>query len=255
MICCLESPFNDAKSSYYSQVSTDEKLLPGDEHNKKGGSSSYPGMRRTPHGPPAASSNMDGLISVTVPPGVLPGQEIHVQRPDGNGLVEAVVPPGMKEGSVFYVKAPPSVGSNPRQTQKVAPYEPLVTHASASSEGDFLNENTNLPPNNTSIGNHPAPPTTTNSNMNAPKAPPGQELVRVQVPLGMEPGTTILVSIPNEPGRHVQAQIPPNVSEFLVAYEPNKKPKKQENSGDAVLPIIGGIATGVAAVMAYEHFS
>ena len=113
MICCLETPFTDSKRSYYSQVAVDEKLLPDSQKNGR----SYPGLRRTPLGPPAPPSSIinnnnnhteQGLIAVTVPPGVLPGQEIHVRRPDGKaGLVEVVVPAGMKEGSVFHVKAPP----------------------------------------------------------------------------------------------------------------------------------------------------
>jgi len=172
MICCLESPFNDAQSSYYSQVVTDEKLLDKDSHKKKTGGSLYPGLRRTPHGPPADhpvpndkignnhtnnnnTNTNSGLISVTVPPGVLPGQEIHVQRPDGgHGLVEVVVPPGMKEGSVFYVKAPPPVeessSSNQQQQQQPqsqqqyqppssSPMVPVDNANAPSSNGDFAN--------------------------------------------------------------------------------------------------------------------
>lgn len=122
----------DAKSSYYSQVATDEIPLDKEAANKTGSVSLYPGMRRTTHGAPppldhppvpngmVADYRYDGLISVTVPPGVLPGQEIHVRRPDGNGgLVEVVVPPGMKEGSVFYVKAPPPVEGESRNPESL----------------------------------------------------------------------------------------------------------------------------------------
>ena len=47
-----------------------------------------------------------------------------------------------------------------------------------------------------------------------------QKLLLVQVPPGTRAGQTIHVSIPNEPGRLVAATVPPNVSEFQVAYQP-----------------------------------
>lgn len=50
--------------------------------------------------------------------------------------------------------------------------------------------------------------------------PPTQKLLLVRVPPGTEPGTTLHVSVPDEPGRILAAQVPPgNVPEFHVAYE------------------------------------
>ena len=50
-------------------------------------------------------NNDSSLIQVTVPPGVLSGQKIHVVAPDGR-IIEAVVPPDMSAGSSFIVRAP-----------------------------------------------------------------------------------------------------------------------------------------------------
>jgi len=220
MFCCLESPCSDPQSAYYSQVATDEKLLDKNEVDKKGaGASSYPGLRRKPHGPPAdfpvppeRMGNRpfinNGLISVTVPPGTLPGQEIHVRRPDGTGLVEAVVPAGMQEGSVFHVQAPPIM--NPLQLHSQPPqYQPPAAGPSSA------------PTASTGVG---APP------------PKGDF-------------TNCLL----DDNANAHARSPSNTNP-PAANKPVGK-TAQKSGEDGVLPIIGGLATGVAAIMAYEHYS
>lgn len=57
----------------------------------------------------------------------------------------------------------------------------------------------------------------------------------VKVPPGVSPGTTIQVQIPGE-NRMVSAQVPPEVSEFHVAYEPSQRNSvamgQNQNSAD-----------------------
>mmetsp|Transcript_2567 Transcript_2567/g.6973 ORF Transcript_2567/g.6973 Transcript_2567/m.6973 type:complete len:101 (-) Transcript_2567:108-410(-) len=49
--------------------------------------------------------------------------------------------------------------------------------------------------------------------------PPKQSgYLKVQVPPGTAPGTTLHVQIPNGGGKMVAAQVPPNCSEFHVQY-------------------------------------
>eukprot|EP00980_Cylindrotheca_fusiformis_P007093 scaffold1489_cov194-Cylindrotheca_fusiformis.AAC.3 len=243
MFCCGESPFSDAKAEYSKQVSS-------------GAVSSYPGQRRNvakPAGPlPSAMSPQKGnnstqpsvdpcLISVTVPEGVLPGQEIHVRRPDGSGsLIEAVVPPGMITGSVFYVRAPLESVRSPNEFHGPPPME--MQEPDSDRNNGFK--------------------TTSVLSSATPQAPPGQKLLLVQVTPSMLPSSSIMVKIPDEPGRLVSAQVPPNVNEFYVAYTPQEQQSKNQTTnpatddkGSTVLPIVGGLASGVAAVMAYDHFA
>jgi hypothetical protein len=43
----------------------------------------------------------------------------------------------------------------------------------------------------------------------------------VRVPPGVAPGSTINIQVPDEPGRVLSAQVPPNASEFNLAYYPS----------------------------------
>lgn len=55
---------------------------------------------------------------------------------------------------------------------------------------------------------------------------PKQKLLLVRVPAGTTPGTTLHVSVPDEPGRILAARVPPgNVSEFHVSYQPRSSPQ------------------------------
>ena len=49
---------------------------------------------------------MSDVVHVTVPPGVSPGQTIHVTDGDGGRVVSVIVPQGMAAGSEFLVQFP-----------------------------------------------------------------------------------------------------------------------------------------------------
>lgn len=117
-------------------------------------------------------------------------------------LVEVQVPPGMPAGATIYVElpgenrtlaaqVPPNVTSfhvayTPRYEQQV----PTPAHAEPVSR---------------------------------PQA--GREkLLSVRVPPGTLPGTTLHVSVPDEPGRILAAKVPPgNVRKFHVSYIPSER--------------------------------
>ena len=176
------------------------------------------------------------LLRVQVPPGAAPGSTIHLTVPNESGRVlQAQVPPNCTE---FHVQYEPRVHHQP--TPIVTSQESRNTHVSQS--------------------------------------PPGQKLLLVRVPAGATTGTTLHVQVPNEPGRVLQAQVPPGqVKEFHVSYQPrvqdNLQSQQQQSHpfnrnnnnnqrlnnngrwGSAALPIVGGLATGAAAAMAYSHFA
>lgn len=174
---------------------------------------------------------------VTVPHGVSSGQTIRVDGPDGR-TVEAVVPPGMQPGSVFMVEMPPRpVSPAPSSYGNVHPLPP-PTSASVVAEPAFAHavQLQSAPESSMSGVNAPvataapvtATPVTpvpnhygTAASSVTPLPPPSQQqFVRVQVPPGTSPGSTIHVQIQGE-NRTVAAQVPSGgVSEFHVAYEP-----------------------------------
>jgi hypothetical protein len=266
MLCCFESPFSDAKSAYKEQVSTDVV-------------SSYPGQRRiiskatAPQSQCVSSKNInattlatqdqhnaDVLISVTVPEGVLPGQEIHVKRPGGSGgLIEAIVPSGMKAGSTFYVRAPlednhfsDDVRPMPAPLNDApAPLTPSADFSQCLDTPQHDKEETGQNSCRVEGQQVASPP-------KVPQPPPGQKLLRVHVTPQMDAGSALLVQIPDEPGRLVSAQVPPNVTEFFVAYTPRqsttantrtKHPKRRKDD------VAGGLATGLMAAMLYGHYA
>ena len=162
------------------------------------------------------------LVKVTVPPGTEPGSTIHVQVPGENRLVAAQVPPHCTEFHVQY---------DPRETPTSTVLESPVT------------QQISWPP------------------------PPAQDnkLLLVRVPRGTPAGSRLHVQVPNEHGRLVEAKVPPNVSEFYVSYVPAASPttdtrpvtNRSGRSGweSSVFPFAGGIATGVAGGLVYDHFA
>jgi hypothetical protein len=124
--------------------------------------------------------NHQQLILVHVPPGLSAGKTMHVEVPGENRTLSVQIPPNVDTFHVSYT---------PRQNQ----------HAMS-----------------------PPPPSTytQNQNVSRQQSPTGQKLLLVRVPPGTPAGTTLHVSVPDEPGRILAAQVPPgNVSEFHVSYE------------------------------------
>jgi hypothetical protein len=163
------------------------------------------------------------LSLVTVPPGISPGQTIHVAHPDGSGrLIQAVVPPGITTGGKFMVRAPPSVQAPPEIAEPVGEYARV-------DSCDYSSHPSPIPVPFSQALDHPEPlPMTNASPILSPSAPPsdpvGKSLLRVQVPPGMAPGSTIHVTVPGE-NRLIQAVVPPNCTEFHVQYEPRVQHK------------------------------
>lgn len=255
---------------------------------------------------------------VTVPPGISPGQAIIVTAPDGSGrTVMVTVPQGMVAGSTFMAEFPPSASSPsvvsssvaaapagpPRPAQvevepvdysemQVLPPPPATTQ---TSEPFAQAVPINAGPNDTTISSSPnrqplptpiSPPQRQPTTV-APSSTNNQKLLLVRVPPGTSAGSTIHVSIPDEPGRLVAATVPPNVSEFHVAFTPNdggsnangvSRGHSQQNSGNRtgvprsnfnnshmnnnrnsggmgsfLLPALGGAALGMAGMSMYDH--
>ena len=137
-----------------------------------------------------SSAPRQKLLLVDVPPGIRPGSTIHVEIPGEFRTLAALVPPNVTSFHVAYTPQPVEVHSpsTPRYvppTMRVAPPQQaqstLVHHLQAA---------------------------------------PGQKLLLVRVPPGTEGGTTLHVSVPDEPGRILAAKVPRGgVTEFHVSYE------------------------------------
>lgn len=71
-----------------------------------------PEMRGRKVGEPPAGQQVATPFSVTVPPGVPPGQPVQFTAPDGR-VLQAVVPAGLREGDTFSVSVPPAAPPPP----------------------------------------------------------------------------------------------------------------------------------------------
>lgn len=131
----------------------------------------------------------------------------------GPKLLTVQVPPGLAPGSTLFVEIP----------------------------GENRTVSATVPPNVKSfhVAYTPRPhsdirPTQASGTM-ATRQPYGsqEKLLSVRVPPGTPPGTTLHVSVPDEPGRILAAQVPPgNVTKFHVSYIP----RERVNSHSGMLP-------------------
>lgn len=151
--------------------------------------------------------------------------------PVGKSLLRVQVPPGAAPGSTIHLQVP---GENrviaaqvpPNCTEFHVQYESRVHHKQTHN-----------------ITSHES------------NSPPGQKLLLVRVPAGATTGNTLHVQVPNEPGRVLQAQVPPGqLKAFHVSYQP-QQPNNNAGCVSAALPIVGGIATGTTATVTDGHFA
>lgn len=152
------------------------------------------------------------LLLVHVPSGMPEGATMQVEVPGENRTLTTQVPPGVSSFHVAYSPRPPTQPtasfSQPTEKARSSRYSPDPTSPLSSTQ---------LPPKSTF--------------KTRATTPKGQKLLLVRVPKGTAAGTTLHVSVPDEPGRILAAKVPPgNVQEFHVSYEarPPKKPKETE---------------------------
>lgn len=125
------------------------------------------------------------LLLVHIPSGLPEGSTVQVEVPGEDRTLTAQVPPGVQSFHVAYTPRVKSTAS------------PAARHSAPTPIS--------------------SPPKQTPARATSPK---GQKLLLVRVPKGTPAGTTLHVSVPDEPGRILAAQVPPgNVQEFHVSYE------------------------------------
>jgi hypothetical protein len=83
-----------------------------------------------------------------------------------------------------------------------------------------------------------APPMLARADMVPKQRQVGKEkLLSVRVPSGTLPGTTLHISVPDEPGRILAAQVPPgSVNKFHVSYVPREQPAAPFSGGGMLPP-------------------
>ena len=171
------------------------------------------------------------VLLVRVPKGVFAGSTIHVEIPGENRTVAATVPEGAKSFHICYTPRPlPKLVPPTRLQMQVAPRpEHKMQISTSEPEGRSLQYST-------MAGQ--------------------QKLLLVRVPPGTRAGTTIHVSVPDEPGRVLAAVVPAGgVHEFHVSYEARippsdppmrsflapASPYRNHSMGDNGLPTNGGM--------------
>jgi hypothetical protein len=164
---------------------------------------------------PNDSSPKQKLLLVHVPQGMPAGSAMQVEVPGENRTITAQVPAGVPSFHVAYTPRPllPTPSQQQAPSQSRTPSPPTMAPS---------------PP--------PPPP-----RHRAPTTSMGQRLLLVRVPPGTQAGTTLHVSVPDEPGRILAAQVPPgNVQEFHVSYEARVPQQASSNSHNGSTQRSGG---------------
>jgi hypothetical protein len=154
----------------------------------------------------AAQSNLPST-QTTVDPSIatknISVQNEETYRQPTQRLILVEVPPGLSAGQTMHVEVP---GENRTLSVQIPPnvdtfhvsYTPR--YQQPLSPPSFVQNQNQI--------------------LSRQQSPTGQKLLLVRVPPGTPAGTTLHVSVPDEPGRILAAQVPPgNVSEFHVSYE------------------------------------
>jgi len=145
-------------------------------------------------GPNDTTISASGSPNRPTPHPVSPTMSSPMPATFGQPMLQVQVPPGTAPASRLYVSIP---GENRTIPAVVPPGNVSSFHVQYESSQQTAPAVVAAPVNN------------------------NQKLLLVRVPPGTAPGTMLHVSIPDEPGRVVAATVPPNVSEFQVAYQPS----------------------------------
>ncbi|EEC50383.1 predicted protein [Phaeodactylum tricornutum CCAP 1055/1] len=133
---------------------------------------------------PPQSEAQQKLLLVHIPPGLTAGSFMQVEIPGEHRALMITVPPNTTSFHVAYTPL------------QAPPMTSAVSRTSATSHTPVT----------------PQP------------VPANQKLLLVRVPSGTSAGTLMHVSVPDEPGRILAAQVPAgNVTEFHVSYEPHPR--------------------------------
>ena len=155
------------------------------------------------------------LLLVQVPDGSKPGDTIHVQIPNENRIMAVQIPEGVSEFHVSYEPNPTPMFSSPFTNHNVNP----TMEISPTSNDPYTNS--------TSMVNRGSSNTMSGGSYSSPP-----NMVLVQVPDGVQPGSTIKVFTGEN--KFVMAQVPPGVREFYVTTESqpmNRNPQPTTNLG------------------------
>jgi hypothetical protein len=181
------------------------------------------------------------LLLVQVPFGMSPGTLLQVEIPGESRTVTAQIPPGVDSFYVAYTPQPPKALMTPRskpvvQAQYQQPPPPVVVQpkslpvAVQQQQQQQQQQQTQSPPSpslaeyerkkkHDDIEDHHH-----DDQPQQPPSKPKRKLLLVRVPPNTAQGSTLHVSIPDEPGRILAAVVPPgHLTEFHVSYEPRKK--------------------------------
>ena len=165
---------------------------------------------------PGDSLNGNEIVHVIVPPNKYGGDQILVQTPSGK-CVLAVIPMGMSSGDTFQVDVPRDAGNGKKDDSmnlNQYPSSHAVTPMEVPAPSAPLMEDyePNIP-----INTEISPKFSTNSVATSVTGG-NQSTMLVKVPPGCAAGSTIHVQVPGE-NKLIAAKVPPNVSEFYVAYK------------------------------------